>query len=151
LTIAAVALAATVAPAAPAPKDKVDPDAAPLQGTWEWDPAAEQSAALPRIDVERVVIKGDTLTIHYNLDGRRFASPTTFTLDPKARPPQIDFTPTEGANKGRAYLGLYEVAGGKLRLCYRGPGATRPTDFGDRKDSTRDTSFLALVRPPADK
>jgi hypothetical protein len=45
----------TLVIAAPAPKDKVDPDAAPLQGTWEWDPAAEQSDTLPRIDVERVV------------------------------------------------------------------------------------------------
>src|SRR4051794_30730712 len=100
----------TLVVAAPAPKDKVDPDVAPLQGAWDWDPAAPQSEALPRVGVERVVIKGDTLTFHYVMGDKRFASPTVFTLDPKSRPRQFDFTPTEGANKGQTYRGLYEVA-----------------------------------------
>jgi uncharacterized protein (TIGR03067 family) len=139
------------APAAPAAKEKVDPDAAPLQGTWDWDPAAEQSAALPRVDLERVVVKGDTLTFHYRMGDERFTSVTTFTLDPKAAPKRIDFAKTEGPRKGQTYLGLYEVADGKLRICYRGPGSTRPTAFDEQKDGNSGTMFIRRVRAPAGK
>src|SRR3954453_12723996 len=62
------------APAAPAPKDPVDPDAAPLKGAWAWDPAAAQSDALPRVELERVVVRGDTLTLHYRAADGRFTS-----------------------------------------------------------------------------
>ena len=54
------------AAAAPASKEKVDPDAAPLQGSWNWDPAAKRSDAQPPVLLQRVVVKGDTITFHYN-------------------------------------------------------------------------------------
>jgi uncharacterized protein (TIGR03067 family) len=72
-------------------------------------------------------------------------------LDPKAAPKQIDFAPTEGASKGQTYLGLYEVADGRLRLCYRGPGSTRPKDFEDKSAGNAVTVFISLVRPKAAK
>jgi uncharacterized protein (TIGR03067 family) len=98
--------------------------------------------------LERVVIKGDTLTFHYNLDGKKFTSATKFKLDPTASPKQIDFTPTAGGNKGRTYLGLYEVKAEQLKLCYRGPESTRPKDFDDEHDPNTNgtTTFIVLKR-----
>lgn len=133
-----------------AAQDKPKDDTQLVQGTWDWDPAAKQSDAKPVILLERVVIKGDTLTFHYSMDGKKFTTPTTFSLDPKASPRTIDFTPTEkgNANKGKKYLGLYEVKAGQLRICYRGPGSTRPQDFDDKADGTNGTVFVTLKLAP---
>lgn len=121
-----------------------------IQGSWDWDPNARQSDAEPVILVERVVIKGDTLTIHYKMDGVRFTTPTKFTLNAAGSPREIDFTPTDKANSnfGKNYLGLYEVKEGQLKICYRGPGSTRPKSFNDTFTGTDQTTFLVLKRAP---
>jgi uncharacterized protein (TIGR03067 family) len=147
----AFGLGALAAPAAPAGKDKPGDDLALLQGSWDWDPAAKQMDLKPQVLLERVVIKGDTLTLHYSLDGRKFKSPTEFKIYPGAAPKRIDFTPTEGANKGQTYLGLYDITDGKLRICYRGPESTRPKDFDDTSAGNNVTVFIALVRLPVAK
>ena len=129
------------------PKQAKD-DATLLQGVWHWDPDAKQSEAKPVVLLERVVVKDAKLTFHYKLDGKAFTSETTFKLDPKAFPRAIDFTPTEGANKGKTYLGLYELRDGKLKICYRRPGSTRPKNFLDKAQGTGLTTFIVLKPTP---
>ena len=119
-----------------------------LQGVWSWDPDAKQSEAKPLVLLERVVIKDAKLTFYYKLDGKPITSETTFKLDQKAFPRAIDFTPTEGANKGKTYLGLYELKDGRLKICYRGPGSTRPKNFLDRSQGTNVTTFIVLKPTP---
>jgi hypothetical protein len=43
--------------------------------------------------------------------------------------------PTEGANKGKTYLGLYDFKEGRLWFCYRGPESTRPKNFNDKPNN----------------
>ena len=76
--------------------------------------------------------------------------PGEFKLDPEASPKEIDFTPTDkdNPNKGKAYLGLYEVTAGRLRICYRGPGSTRPKDFNDKSAGNEVTTFVVLKLSP---
>ncbi len=130
-------------------QDKLKDDAQRIQGSWDWDPAEEQSDAQPQVILERVVVKGAKLTFHYRLDDQRSTSTTEFTLDPKTAPKQIDFTPTEGANKSKTYLGLYEIDDGRLKMCYRGPGSTRPKDFDDKIAVNVATVFIHLKPSPA--
>ncbi len=121
------------------PKD----DKIAIQGTWEL--TARGKPAIPDIVCERIVFKGDKLTFHYKLDGKRFTTECTFKLDPTAKPKRIDFTfsPTDGDDdKGKPYLGIYELKDGKLRLNYRGPTSTRPKDFKDEIDGTLVTQRL---------
>jgi uncharacterized protein (TIGR03067 family) len=131
-------------------QDKPKDDSLLVQGIWDWDPAAKQSDAKPVVLLERVVIKGDTLTFHYSRNGKKFTTPTEFKLDPKRSPKEIDFTPTEegNANKGKTYLGLYEVKAGQLRICYRGPGSTRPKNFNDMSAGNDVTTFLTFKPSP---
>lgn len=145
LAVAVCALSAAAGTA----EDKPTGDGRLLQGSWDWDPAAKQSDAQPQILLERVVVKGNTLTFHYRFGGTVDVSPTTFTLDPAATPKAIDFVPTEGANKGQTYVGLYEVGDGRLRICYRGPGDTRPRNFDDKADKTGSTVFIVLKKSPS--
>jgi uncharacterized protein (TIGR03067 family) len=132
-------------------QDKPKDDAQLIQGSWDWDPVVKQSDAPPVVVLERVVIKGDTVTFHYSMDIKKFTTSAKFTLNPKASPKEIDFTPTDkdNANKGKVYLGLYEIKAGQLRICYRGPGATRPKSFTDTQDGTDLTTFIVLKPSPA--
>jgi uncharacterized protein (TIGR03067 family) len=133
-----------------AAEDKTKEDLKLLQGIWDWDPAAKQSEAEPVVLVERVVIKGDTLTIHYSLDGKKFGTPTEFKIDATASPKQINFAATDKDNAGRGltYFGLYELKAGQLKICYRGPGSSRPKSFDDKGDGNNATSFLTLKARP---
>ncbi len=127
-------------------QDKPTDDAKLMQGRWDWDPAAKQSDAKPVILIDRIVIKGDTLTFHYDFNGQKFTTPTEFKLNAKGTPKEIDFTPTEknNPNKGKMYLGLYEIESGKLKICYRGPGSSRPKNFEDKMDGNNLTTFIVL-------
>ena len=128
----AIVAAALLASACAFADDKPKDDLQRVQGKWDWDPAMKQSDAIPQILLERAVIQGNSLDFHYIFDGKRFTTSTEITLYPGTTPKRIDFTPKDGANKGKTYLGLYEINDGKLRICYRGPGSTRPTPRSTR-------------------
>jgi len=51
------------------------------------------------------------------------------TIDPTKTPKAIDFRPTEGADAGKSFLGIYEIAGETRRLCYAEAGRPRPAEF----------------------
>jgi uncharacterized protein (TIGR03067 family) len=53
----------------------------------------------------------------------------TFKLDPAASPKALDITGTDGPNKGKTILAIYERDGDTLRICYDLTGKTRPTEF----------------------
>jgi uncharacterized protein (TIGR03067 family) len=135
----------TCCPAEPDDKEKID--AARLQGKWDWDQSEPQSDAEPKSALERIVIKDDTLTFHYrHIDPRSkektSTASTVFKLNPHTSPKQIDIIPTEGGNKGKTYHGIYEFENGRLKMCYRGPGASRPKNFDDKADGNAGTFFI---------
>jgi uncharacterized protein (TIGR03067 family) len=128
-----------------------------------WDPAKRQSEnrpaliteqkrsdAKPLVILEEIVFRGDKLVFHYRFGDQRWTATSVFKLDPTATPKAIDFTPMEGPNKGKTYLGRYEIDGRRLRICYRGPGSTRPNDFSDKAVGDDATVFIDVRSPPAD-
>jgi uncharacterized protein (TIGR03067 family) len=44
-------------------------------------------------------------------------------------PKAIDVTMTEGPNKGKVMLGIYEIDGDTLKACFDPQGKKRPTEF----------------------
>lgn len=124
-------------------------DSKAVQGTWvvtDHQPQAE-----PKVVYEKAVIKGDKLTLHSDFMGKKHEVECVFKLDPTATPKRIDFTPVSGASKGQTYPGLYELKkDGEMRICYRGPGSTRPKNFDDKNDGAIGTTFLVLkIKPDA--
>jgi uncharacterized protein (TIGR03067 family) len=49
----------------------------------------------------------------------------------------MDIIGTEGPNKGKTILAVYELSGDTLKVCYALEGPTRPTDFTTRGDAKR--------------
>jgi uncharacterized protein (TIGR03067 family) len=57
----------------------------------------------------------------------------TVKLDPSKKPRSLDITGTEGPNKGRTFLAIYEKTDDTLRICYDLSGKGRPAEFRTTK------------------
>jgi uncharacterized protein (TIGR03067 family) len=68
------------------------------------------------------------------VEGKEIATGTS-EIDPTKNPKTIDFTPTEGSEKGKVFLGIYEIKQTCRKLCYAPAGKDRPTDFSSTPGS----------------
>ncbi len=73
----------------------------------------------------KLEIKGDRYTV--TVGGQ--PDKGTCKLDPSAKPQAIDITGTEGPNKGKTILAIYERKGDTLKVCYDLTGKARPAEF----------------------
>jgi uncharacterized protein (TIGR03067 family) len=98
-----------------------------IEGTWL--PRAAEIAGKPFPDevrkITKLVVKGDSYTVTVGTK----ADKGTVKLNPKAKPKALDITGTEGPNKGKTILAIYERKGDTLRICYDLSGKQRPTEF----------------------
>lgn len=58
-----------------------------------------------------------------------------FKIDPTKKPKQSEATYTQGDLAGKTVLGIYEVDGDSMRICYAIPGKDRPTEFSSKEGS----------------
>lgn len=99
----------------------------PLEGVWVPSSAELAGKTLP--DEARkafqLEVKGEayTVTVGDKVDRG------TCKVNPAAKPKAIDITGTEGPNKGKTILAIYERTGDTLRVCYDLGGKERPTEF----------------------
>jgi uncharacterized protein (TIGR03067 family) len=65
----------------------------------------------------------------------------TVKVNPSAKPKTMDILGTEGPNKGKTILAIYELSGDTMRVCYDLGGKDRPTEF----KSTPDTKHFLVT------
>ncbi len=98
-----------------------------VEGTWA--PAKGELGGKPFPDeilkVITLKIEGDSY--HLTLGGQ--VDKGTCKLLPDARPKAMDIVGTDGPNKGRTILAIYERDGDILRVCYELGGKARPAEF----------------------
>ena len=128
------------------PNELCPDDQKAIQGSW--DVVEQLPDAVPNVKYQSLVFKDGKLTFHAALGEQKTTVSCEFKLDPAKTPKHIDFTVTEREKKGNTYSGLYEFKDGQLKICYRGPGSTRPKDFSDKQDGTIGTVFLVLKPSP---
>jgi uncharacterized protein (TIGR03067 family) len=98
-----------------------------LEGTWLPSSAELGGKPFPE-EVRKTIrleIKGEEYTVTVGAESDR----GTCKLDPSAKPKALDITGTEGPNKGKTILAIYERDGDTLRVCYDLGGKSRPTEF----------------------
>jgi uncharacterized protein (TIGR03067 family) len=131
-----VAFALVVSCSSAAWSDDAKNDA--LEGTW-LPSSAELAGKVFPDEVRKSIkleVKGDQYTVTVGTQADR----GTCKLNPSAKPRALDITGTEGPNKGKTILAIYERKGDTLRVCYDLGGKSRPEDF-----KTKEGSPLFLV------
>jgi uncharacterized protein (TIGR03067 family) len=116
-------------------------DARSHQGTWV---PTEAELAAQKLPAE--VLKALKLTLadgKYTVESGGGTDRGTYTLDPAKTPKAMDITGTDGPNKGKTFLAIYELDGDTLKVCYDLSGQARPTEF---KTQPNTQLFLATYK-----
>ena len=99
-----------------------------LDGTWLPATAEFGGKMFPEEARKsmKLVIKGDKYTVTVGKEGN---DEGTVKRMPSETPKAMDITGTNGPNKGKTFLAIYEHKGDTLRVCYDLSGKKRPTEF----------------------
>ena len=123
---------AALAIAADDKKDDAKAELKKFEGTWQLvssEPEGEKAPA-EAIKTAKATAKGNKVTL--SVGGKEIME-LTFTVDPTKKPKTIDSTATSGPDKGKKSLGIYEIEGDTLKICYN--EKERPKDFSAKKGS----------------
>jgi uncharacterized protein (TIGR03067 family) len=108
-------------------------DSSEMDGTWKPLEAELAGKKWPQeiLDSMKLIIKGDKYTV---LVGDH-SDEGTVKSDPSKSPMTMDISGTNGPNKGKTFLVIYELKGDDLRVCYDLSGKSRPTEFATKPDT----------------
>jgi uncharacterized protein (TIGR03067 family) len=99
-----------------------------FQGTWTFESVEVGGKEAPAAEFKgmTVTFQGDKYTVK---KGDEVIQVATQKLDPSKSPKALDVTVVEGLNKGAVMLGIYEISGDTLKVCFDPEGKKRPTEF----------------------
>lgn len=131
---AAVALLITAADKASNP----DSDAYPQDGVWKPIGAVMGGAKLPKPALDAITLKVSGANYEVAVRGEKEPDRGTRTLDESTNPKRISITSTSGPNRGKTFLGIYEMKDAdSMRVCYDLSGTAFPEKF----ESTAETGY----------
>jgi len=104
-----------------------------LQGTWNFVLLEVEGAKLPEamLSGSKIIIKGEnfkSISAGVTYEGK-------IKIDPAKTPRTLDLIFTDGPEKGRTSLGIYDLTGDDLKICLSLAGSTRPTEFVSKPGS----------------
>jgi uncharacterized protein (TIGR03067 family) len=73
-----------------------------------------------------VTFEGDKYSVKV---GDRVVEAAILKLDLSKSPKTMDSKVTDGPNKGKVYLSIYEISDDTLKVCFDEEGKKRPTEF----------------------
>ena len=110
-------------------------DSDTIQGTWLPEKAEIGGTMFP--DEIRKTIKLVVKDDKYTVTAGKAVDRGTVKLKPTAKPKELDIIGTDGPNKGKTILAIYDRDDDTLRVCYDLGGKSRPTQFKTRAGTQR--------------
>ena len=109
-------------------KADVEKELKKFQGTWTFESVEAGGKKLPADQFKgmTVTFEGDKYSVK---TGDKVVEAATQKLDPSKSPKTLDAKVTDGPNKGAVILGIYEISGDTLKVCFDPEGKKRPTEF----------------------
>jgi uncharacterized protein (TIGR03067 family) len=105
-----------------------------LQGTWQAATAELAGQKMP---------DGFANSVQLTIENEKYAVKVgegedkgTLKFDTSGKLKAMDIIGTEGPNKGKTFLAIYELNGDSLTICYDLDGKTRPTEFKTKEQTT---------------
>jgi len=120
-------------------KEAGDKELKKLQGTWKFISKEMDGKETPPEQLTKIKITftGDKWSVTVD---DKVVQGGTHKFDPTKKPSQVDAMITEGEGKGSTMLGIYELKGNTMKVCFDPKGKERPTDF-----SAKAGQFTAVV------
>jgi uncharacterized protein (TIGR03067 family) len=144
-------LTAALAPLVDAADEKTvaNSNADPQDGIWKPAAAVMAGAKLPRPALDAITLKVSGANYEVAVRGEKVPDRGTRTLDESTNPKRITITSTDGPNRGKTFLGIYEmIDADSMRVCYDLSGTAFPAKF----ESTAETGhYLVEYRRMAAK
>ena len=109
-------------------KADVEKELKKFHGAWTVERVEAGGNEIP-IDLFKgmtVTFEGDKYTVKM---GDMMVQAATQKLDPSKSPKTMDATVAEGPGKGTVILGIYEISGDTLKVCFDPEGKKRPKEF----------------------
>ncbi|MGO9924135.1 MAG: TIGR03067 domain-containing protein [Isosphaeraceae bacterium] len=99
-----------------------------FQGTWTFESIETGGKEIPAAEFKGITVtfEGDKYAVK---KGDEVIEAATQKLDPSKSPKTLDATVTEGPNQGAVILGIYEISGDTLKVCFDPEGKKRPMQF----------------------
>jgi uncharacterized protein (TIGR03067 family) len=115
------------------PADEAKKEIKKFQGTWKFDSveAEGKKLSLDMFKDSTLVIKDDKFTFTEGKETHK----GTFKVDVSKKPKTIDITFTEGPEKGKTIIGIYELEGDTYKVCLDPEGKKRPAKFATKEGS----------------
>jgi len=111
-------------------KDKaIENDRKLLEGTWRIVFLEINGNRSKDEDARKfTVVNGSDGKWSLHSEGKEIIKGTN-AIDPTQKPKQIEITLTAGQDKGKSFLGIYELGEKTRKLCFAPAGKNRPTAF----------------------
>jgi uncharacterized protein (TIGR03067 family) len=109
-------------------KADVEKELKKFQGTWTFESVEAGGKKLPADQFKGITVtfEGDKYAVK---KGDEVVEAATQKLDPSKSPKTLDAKVTDGPNKGAVILGIYQISGDTLKVCFDPEGKKRPTEF----------------------
>jgi uncharacterized protein (TIGR03067 family) len=116
-----------------------------LDGVWRIVSVVSDGKKTPEDAIKgmSVVLSGDTYTV--KVDEKQVEKGTQ-KVDPTKKPKTIDINILEGEDKGKSQLGIYELDGDTLKMCFAAAGQARPTEFSSKEGSKHDLGVFQRLK-----
>ena len=115
--------------------EAIKKDRKQMAGTWRVISYEKDGKKAPADQLEKTrSILSDDGKATVQRDGKTIAE-GNIKIDPTKKPKQSEATYTEGELKGKTVLGIYEVDGDSMKICFSLPGKDRPTEFSSKPGS----------------
>jgi uncharacterized protein (TIGR03067 family) len=110
-----------------------DKDAKTMEGTWLPTEAELAGEKFPDKILKsiKLVVKDEKYTVTIG----EATDEGTCKVDATKEPKSMDIKGTEGPNKGKTFLCIYELKDDTLKVCYDLSGKERPTEFKTKADT----------------
>src|SRR5437867_3043495 len=111
-------------------------DTYPQDGVWKPISASLAGSKVPKPALSAISLRISGANYEVSVIGEKQPDRGTHALDESTTPKRITITSTNGPNKGKTFLGIYEVKdANSLRVCYDLSGTAFPAKF----ESTAET------------
>ena len=116
-------------------------EAKAMEGKWTPKSAEVAGQKLPDAQLKTITLELGKGT--YTVTVGEAVDKGTVKVDATAKPKTLDIVGTDGPNKGKTILAIYEFKDDTLRVCYDLSGKNRPKDFVSSKEQP---FFLAVYQ-----